>query len=404
MSTYTTLNDPEIDEKVNNIVEFIKNEIVKNFHPKSIILKGSFGRGEISVIKENTELKLLSDCEIIVIKNKHKKGIEYSELSENLIKTMGLKIEMGELELELDFCLKFHLWNKILPTIDNYELKYGSRSIYGENFLEKIPDFKAEDIPVWEGIRLMFNRMVESLEYFSVKYFIEYPSKENEFKLFFWTNKIILACQDALLILAKKYHYSYKIRGERFQEIFPKSFTGLNKEIPNFLSLTKIATEYKLNPSENYVKDVIKFWFEVAEIVDKVFRFIIEEDMGIKFYSYIEFQEKYLKHPYIRKKYYRGLSPNPLYQNFRSAMKMRILGHKFPSIKFVQKGFIPWSHLVYSYVPLIYFGIVRNNGCDESYLKYVNEILGLKSSNDQEISSRYLFIKEFLNLWRTTCY
>jgi hypothetical protein len=405
---YTALNDPEIERKVNEIIEIIKNEIVRSIHPKSIILKGSFGRGEITVVENNNELKFLSDCEIIVIPNKRIKRGELSRLSSKFTRKTGLKVEITDLELELKFCIALHLWNRISSTIDNYESKHGSKVIYGENFLEKLPNFNAEEIPTWEGIRLMFNRMIESLQYFSMGYLNEYPSKDEERKLFFWVNKIILACQDALLILAKKYHYSYKVRNEIFQEIFPKHFETLEQQIPNFLSLTVKATEYKLHSSKIYSKDVVRLWFEVAEITDKVFRYIIEKDMGITFDSYTEFQEKYLKHPHIRKRYYRGLSPNPIYQNLRSAVKMWVFGHKIPTIKLMQKCMIPWAHVVYSTIPVVYFGVSKDGKVDDPPLTKAGEslpllrklsYLNLNFSPIWESTKR-----QVLDLWRTVCY
>jgi len=397
MSRYTASNDPEIERKVNKIVETIKDEIIRSVHPKSIILKGSFGRGEASVVEDDGKLKFLSDCEVIVIPKKRIKRGELSRLSRELTQRTGLKVEIAGIELELKFCLPLHLWNRIPPTIDNYELKRGSKVIYGENFLERLPNFKAEDIPVWEGIRLMLNRMIESSQYFSIDYLNKYPSKEAEQNLFFWTNKMLLACQDALLILAKRYHYSYKVRNEIFQEIFLKNFEDLYEQIPNFLPLTVKATEYKLNPKKMYYEDVVEFWFEVAEITDKVFRYVIEKNMGITFDSYVEFQEKYLKHPHIRKKYYRGLSPSVIYQNLRSFVKILVLTHRIPPIKLMLKPRIPWTHLVYSMIPIVYFSKSPNSEVNKSVLEMARRVLFI-SKNEEDIE------KELFNMWYAICY
>jgi len=399
------LMDARAKEKIREVVEVIKEEIIRELQPKSIFLKGSFGRDEVSVKFDNDLVIFLSDYEVIVIPNRSIKRQKVKKLSENLTKKLGLKVEIATIEPELKFCITTRLWNKILPTIENYELKYGSKVIYGENFLERLPNFKAEDIPMWEGIRLMLNRMIESLQYFSIDYLNKYPSKEAEQNLFFWTNKIILACQDALLILAKRYHYSYKVRNETFQEIFPKHFKALDRQIPNFLPLTVKATEYKLNPKEIYSKDVVEFWFDVAEIIDRIFRYIIEKDMGITFNSYIEFQEKYLNHPYIRKKYYRGLSPNTIYQNLRSAAKILALGHKVPSIKLMRKNMIPWTHIVYSMIPIAYFGLSKNDRINEAYFERIREIISwFKGLKEPKRNSSDECIKEVLNLWYYICY
>ena len=410
MERYTALNDPEMEREINEMIEMIKDEIVKSIHPKSIILKGSFGRGEISVLMDK-KLKFLSDCEVIVIPNKWKKRGDLARLSRELTQKSGLKVEIADIELELKFCIALHLWARIRTTIDDYELKYGSKVIYGVDFLEKLPNFKAKDIPIWEGIRLMFNRMIESLHFFSMDYLDEYPPKEEEYTLFFWINKVILACQDVLLIHAKKYQYSYKVRNEIFQEIFPKQFRALEEQIPKFLSLTVNATEYKLNSNKLYTKNVVEFWFEVAEITDKIFRYVIEKDMGITFDSYTEFQEKYLRHPYIKNKYYRGLSPNSIYQNLRSAVKMWTFGHKIPTIKLMQKCLIPWLHVVYSMIPGVYFSrlnLLKNNKITYNPEKSEYNLAFLKVSNLQDKNDaigKWNYLEKQINdLWYVMCY
>lgn len=395
-----TPSDVRMKKKISEVIEIIKEEIVRNLHPKSIILKGSFGSDEISAKFDGNKLVFLSDCEVIIIPTWKMKGGEPKKLSEELTKKMRLKVEITGIEPELKFCIALRLWNKILPTIDNYELKHSSKIIYGKNFLEKLPNIKAENVPVWEGIRLLFNRMIESLQYFSPDFLSEYPSKEKEHRLFYWTNKIILACQDALLILVKKYHHSYKVRNEVFQRIFPKYFEALDEKITDFLLLTVKATEYKLNPSTIYSKDVVGFWFQVAEIVDKVLRYIVEKDMGIRFGSYAQFQEKYLEHTNIMKKYYRGLSPNIIYQNLRSAVKILALGCKIPVIiinDLIRKITVPWVHIVYSAIPIVYFSVLPNIEVNKSLLERTRRI-PLISQNKSNAK------KELFDMWHAICY
>ena len=53
-----------MNAKVGEIVVALKEEIISSIHPKSIILSGSFGKGEVTVIEgKKGGLKFLSDCE-----------------------------------------------------------------------------------------------------------------------------------------------------------------------------------------------------------------------------------------------------------------------------------------------------------------------------------------------------
>ena len=409
---YTITNNPAIDEKIDAITEEIVDAIVSRFHPKSIILKGSFGREEATVTMDDERtLNFLSDYEVEVISLSYLLSrilpIKKEEISLNVANESNLEINLGGIKLSA-YSLFPPFYKSLKPTIANYDLKYGSKMIYGRNYLERIPDFKPEDIPLWEGIRLMFNRMAEALQYFSVSYLNKYPSEEEERRLFFWINKIILACQDALLISAKKYHYSYKVRNEIFQEIFPKHFKALDEQIPNFLPLTIEATEYKLNHNKVFRENVVAFWFEVAEVTDKVFRYIIEKDMGIKFNSYTEFQEKYFKHPHIKKKYYSGLSSNPIYQNLWNAVKMWIFSHKIPTIRLMEKSMLPWTHIVYSMISMVYFWSSGYGKIDEGGLSKIREFLFFSKKelranilNDDSFDS---IKKQVLYAWHAICY
>jgi len=405
---YTFNGDPVIEKKVNEVIERLTDEIVIHLRPKSIILIGSFGRGEAMVNLNGRELKFISDCDIIVISNKYISRKTMEKVSFEIAQKTGLETGISGIELSIYFMLS-RIFPKIWePSIDNYEMKYGSRVVYGEDCLQKIPDFKPEDIPLWEGIRLILNRMIESLKSFSTGYLSTSASKEKERNLIFWINKIILACQDALLISIKKYHHSYKIRNDIFQEVFPAYFRELSRELPQFFSLTLQATKCRLNPDEPYSGNILDLWFRTAEICDKVFRYIIEMDTGITFDTYLEFQEKYLVHPHIRRKYYRGLTPFPVYQNLRSMAKMLYCSGRLPRFKSLVRAGTPWTHIIYSTIPLIYFSVSKDGKIDEALLVKAKQRLSLlrklKPIN-MGVSREWEYVKkQILDLWQGMCY
>jgi len=373
------VEDPKINERVTEIIEELKEEIVSRYHPKSIIVSGSFGRGEATVIEEDGKLRFLSDCEVILIPYKwifNRRKI--SQFEQEFYEKHGLKIEIWGFTPTLYLSIPF-LNKRIKPTISNYDLKYGSKVIYGKNYLDKIPDFKPEDIPLCEGIRLLFNRMAEALEHFS----LGDPSKE----MIFWTDKIVLACQDALLLSLGEYHYSHRKKNEMFQNLFPNYFVELEGELPNFLRLTTEATERKLNGVMN-VEDPIKYWFDIAKMCDKIFRYIIKIDMGIEFEDYLEFQEKYLRYQTIRK-CSQGFFSQPICENFKSFMKMFIIFRIVPPRALMRKIRIPWKHIVYSAIPLLYFSLV-----DDKVIDY----------HPKDTTKSGSIKKHVLYLWKAICY
>lgn len=354
MEGMSYVENPRINEEVSKIIEKLKDEIVYSLHPTSIILSGSFGRGEGTVSKENGKMKFLSDCEVTLIPYKYIfNRSKINNFESKFYERSGLKVDIWGGGLSFYLLIPF-MNKKMKPTINNYDLKYGSKVIYGKNYLEGVPNFKPDDIPLWEGIRLLFNRMAEALEHFS----FENPSES----MVFWTDKIVLACQDALLLSLGKYHYSYRKRNEMFQNLFLERFGRLEPKLPDFLELTIEVTERKLNGGMN-VRNPVEYWFAVTEICDKVFRYVIQKDMGIEFGDYLEFREKYLKHPKI-KTYSRGFFSNPIYQNFGSFVKMFILSNKIPSTAYIKNTKIPCEHVVYSAIPFIYNSVLGENTLD----------------------------------------
>lgn len=392
------VENPEVNKKVVKIVEALKEEIICHFNPKSIILSGSFGKGEATVIENSGCLRFLSDCEVIIISNKTIFNQDKIKLfsKKNYEKT-SLKVVMGGVVMGVYLQLPF-LSRKLKPTMENYDLKYGSKVIYGKDYLEKIPEFSPEDIPLWEGMRLLFNRMVESLEHFS----FEKPTEE----MVFWTDKIVLACQDALLLSLGKYHYSYRKRNEMFQNVFQEHFSELEDDNLNFLDMAIEATERKLNGAKD-VNDPIEYWFDTAKICDKVFRYVIKKDMGIEFKDYLEFQEKYLRNVKIRTNSC-SVFTHPIYQNLRSAVKMLVQGHSFPSITRIWKVGIPWTHVVYSTIPAVYFGVSKDGKVNEPSLTKARESLS-RMRKSSHLNSKPSQVwehtkRQALALWWTICH
>ena len=402
MAKYSELENPGAEE----IVEFIIGEIASRFNPKSIILSGSFGRGEASIIEDNGRLLFMSDCEISIISNKSIPADSINKLSLELTEKTGLDLFIhANRRLSIYFLfprLFRRLWR---PSILHYDLKQGARAVFGKDLLVRLPTIEPGDIPLWEGIRLILNRMAESLGYFSVGH-----QDKEKYDLIYWTNKIVLACQDALLLSVNQYHHSYKTRNLLFQELVPGHFNELTQRMPGFLPLTMKATKYKLRPEKDtYAGDVTKLWFDVAEICDEVFRYIIEMDMNFTFDTYSEFKQKYLAHPNIKGKYHLGIISSPTYQNLRNIPKM-ILSDSYRSLPLKLMGNIrhPWQHIVYSLIPLVYFGLSRGGSVDQLLLKTARDTLSLfmkLKPEQKDPLQEWSYIKEQASqVWYTFCY
>ena len=129
--------------------------------------------------------------------------------------------------------------------------------------------------------------------------------------------------------------------------------------------------------------------------------------MQIEFSDYLEFQEKYLSH-YKLREYTRLPFGNPMGQNFWSLMKQLIVYKKLPSLKLIRKFTTYWAHIVYSTIPLIYFGLSRQMKINERYLTQVMNTLllfGEKNSNYKDPLEGWKYArKQVLKHWRQMCW
>ncbi|MEM2145358.1 MAG: hypothetical protein QW279_08350 [Candidatus Jordarchaeaceae archaeon] len=381
------VEDLKVDEKVVEIIEDLKNEIVSRFHPKSIIISGSFGKGEATVVEENGRLKFLSDCEVIIIPYRwvfNRKKLD--EFEKEFFRRTGLKIEIWGFTPTIYLIIPF-MRKRMRPSIANYDLKYGSKVIYGKNYLKKIPNFKPENIPIWEGIRLILNRMAEALEYFS-------PYNPTD-EMIFWNDKIVLACQDALLLKIGKYTPSYKERNRIFKE-------SINEfEIPSIQTLASLAVDatnrkLKIQNSKPYWRD---YWFQVSKICDEVLRYVIETGYNVKFADWLEFPEKYMNSSL--KDYTTLPFDNTVLQNCFRFLKKLFVNYKLPNFKMMIKPLVKWDHMIYSHIPLLYFGIRENYEVNSIYLKKVASLLktlGYEIKVNVYSFKEWMQVKEIFNM------
>jgi len=131
--------------------------------------------------------------------------------------------------------------------------------------------------------------------------------------------------------------------------------------------------------------------------------------MGITFDTYKEFQERYQKHVNIREKYYLGVTSLPVFHNITTALRM--ITHdscRFPLPKLIASIRIPWKHIVYSIIPVVYFGLSREGEVGELQLRQARNTVSLfkklKPQNQDPVEEwRYLKEQTF-ELWHTLCY
>ncbi len=255
------------DKKVEEDLKKIKDILIRELNPRSIILFGSFGKGEGSFRIRDGKVEILNDYDfyVVVDKNVGEKKIDGVSIKcANSIDVGGLEFIEHPFErydakrfFHVDVrCIRYDKIETLWKTQRTFELKNGGMVVYGENVLGKIPDVK---IPVSDGIRLLWNKMHHLL----------LVEKNDEMIKRILTVKCFLDCCSALLIKDGNFVSSYRERNKVF----------LKSKYPNELKrLVDWATNYKIGVKVedidlDFLWDKARYWvgYSFKKIMDEIF-------------------------------------------------------------------------------------------------------------------------------------
>jgi hypothetical protein len=228
MSKYTIKNNPQIDQDIEYDLKYLVNAIdASGLEYSSIYLIGAFGRGEGTVKFFENRWRAVNDYDIVVIASDCTKLKLY-------LKRLG--IELAEL-FQMDFvdigCIQRDALPRLLPTMQNYDFKYGSMLLGGHDILHEIPNFKFGYLPPYEMVRLLCNRSAGLL----TSILPEHAGSPG-----YLTNQLVkasIAIGDLTVYLLKGYHHSYQVRYETFDSIISKN------NLPFELSIKAIDAVHK---------------------------------------------------------------------------------------------------------------------------------------------------------------
>lgn len=250
----------EIENTFNRDIETINRiilSILDSDNILSIYLYGGYGRGEGSWVLENKNGKVTAkpynDYDITLIVKKKLPNEKLRKVESELKKHLEVKW------IDLSQCRILNL-KLFKPTIKNYDFKYASKWIYGdENVLNHIPEIDSKSITLKDVETLYITRIWTLIGSFP-QAGLKKMSRDEE--MFFRNQmaKSILAIVDSILVLNHKYDASYKKRVEIVQS---------QTDDKDLLELSKWALEEKLFPkSEGMSTNEIS---ELYKIVNTLF-------------------------------------------------------------------------------------------------------------------------------------
>jgi hypothetical protein len=293
---YTIGKDPNIDAKVERDQEYINSHVLDLLgnHVHSILLCGGFGRGEGTVKVSGNEIHVVNDYDITIVlkeRNKLKFAMLYQKYHTPL-EALAVKLAKDLQMKQIDMVLKhFSYFEKPSALkIENYEVKKGSVLTYGdEDPALFMPDWRAENIPLFEGTWLFRNRgagMLIPALYFMRTGGIPDEKREN---FVIECNKAQLAMGDSILLLKQRYHHLYSERLRCLDELEISEVPEGEIILKNYQE----ALVQKLKPDFErfYRRNLVAWWFQIVDLMNRFYRLYESKRLGVIFNNWIEYSD-----------------------------------------------------------------------------------------------------------------
>ncbi len=237
-SDYDEVVERSIQRQLGVAIEIILKHMENP--PTGIVLSGGFGRGEGTVVKTKKGVSPVNDYDFLVVTKETDVDLQgigtaiARELKMNLVDVGGMGLAMlGHLR----------------PTQWAYDLKYGSRVIFGDpSLLDLIPKFTANQIPIWDAIKLLCNRMIGAIGAGLLRPAVFLTSPKRAQWLVVQIDHMLISCGDSFLISSKLYHHSYRERFETLKSLRETWFS--NEDLRIILE----AYRRKLSTWDSYVR------------------------------------------------------------------------------------------------------------------------------------------------------
>jgi hypothetical protein len=279
-SIFTVLNNPAIDSKIGGHMETISYEINKTLaNVDSIMLVGSFGRGEGSVTFDSCgDVFPVNDYDIMIITDHRVTEKEYVKLVKDLhekIVSHSPKPDFGSaFSISVQIMSKKKL-SKLLPDISTIDLKVASRVIYGEDIRWNIP-FDCEDVSKASAIVLLFNKVVGLVEQIDSSFLRGNVDSIRAKSLVYQCTRTYMEMATALLIMVGAYVPSYLEKDKVFSKIYELKFPQIYRKIPDLKNRVSFFTHLKLfSEFDKYDLDPIELWFSTRRDLIEVLEFCL---------------------------------------------------------------------------------------------------------------------------------
>jgi hypothetical protein len=285
---FTSLTDPDIETALAGHMRLIVADITRVFGSNcTIILAGSFGRGEGSVRVERGKNPIpLNDYDVYVITDEKVDQKIHTEMEERILKDLsqltGSDLVNDKFVVGVEVVPRDSL-PRLLPDISTYEMKTASQILYGPDVRNLIP-VTSKDIALGSGAITLFHRTIALLENVEPEHLAEknYP-EETRLETVRETCKVYTEICTSLSLIGGFYKPSYKERALDFEKQYPM-FPELARIIPDLPRKVSERTAMKIRSDFSRIIDrAPEMWLEARRDLDVCQRYFLSRMLGINF-------------------------------------------------------------------------------------------------------------------------
>lgn len=351
---FTSWDDPALDNRIAADLDAITSELMAAVRPETVVLAGSFGRGEGSVVRLPEGYKFLSDYEIGVVVNSAWGRSRMRKAAERLRERVSAEVSLFWLTSSRlrENRYKTLTFGRATPTVFMYDLLAGSQLLCGQPLAAADP-MGPRNLPPHEGLYLILNRMMEVVG--------RYLQGAERGPLAHSCAKTLMACGDALLIRSGRYDVSSRKRLEILKTEYQTLCRVVLPEF-DFLDFYAMALETRLKPV-NSQDGVVRAFFDgvVDEACRSVLAFLARSEMNWEGDGWQSWARAYLRYcdEYVAPIYRvpRVPVPDVLYENSIQTLKLWLKGL---SAKWWRVMPQPWRQLMFAVIPALYFSAPWN--------------------------------------------
>lgn len=419
MGKYTVLEDPRIDEYIDRYLERVVEtifECIPRTHIRSIILAGSFGKGDGSVIVDDQGVKPQRDFDLGIIMRGKIPPRYVVELLQKRLADKFCSITdpdyhlMGDLIPEIGVTTLDNI--NSLPDISTYDLK-NCKIIYGDDIRSKII-WELKDLPLRTNGRALFQKGIALIGAFRSEYLSEGIPPQLRTSFLRETSRAYIEICVGLCLLAKRYDSSCLKRLDTLKKIYRPEFKELYKKVPHLIDKIELSTKYKLDPANNAIDvDLLNYWFETRDDLGEVMKFYFGRYLNIHFENWIQFSaciEKKMATEYYIPVVNAFLKNKNLPTNLFISSLANLIFNAKENIEYtlssIKNGYLSLPLLLsisspaikaFSIVPLLLFSVAPDKKIDYKYVNLALKKLRFVKSENSELDpwteARHKFLK-----------